>query len=462
MSRSRPALSVATSQPAPERWFGALFGAFLGLSFLKFGNPPIMEKWVTAPTNVYELVLGYPWPIGWAFFALALAVLASFAIGWQIKFPRWLLGLLLAWFGWQVVSAMQAVDLTLAIPTVKHFGACVACFCIGAFGLRRTGLSRTFWLGLLVPFFIVLAVGWEQHFGGLEQSRRYFFMYVYPQMTEVPPEYLKKISSERIFATLFYPNTLAGLLVLVSPLCLVQLWRVGGDGRMTGPARSVLVLLGAVAVTGCLYWSGSKGGWLLLLLLGVGMLLRLGLGRRIKAGIVIMLVVLGLAGFFWRYAGFFQRGATSVSARFDYWSAAIKTAVKEPWLGTGPGTFAIPYAAIKRPESEMARLAHNDYLQQASDSGFPGAILYGGFVVLALGYSFRRLKSGRWDPDAVNAEHFAVWLGVLGWALQSLMEFSLYIPALSWSAFALLGWLVSCETRADSQEGGSRAVLAAR
>jgi len=399
-----------------------LFGAFLGLSFLKFGNPPIMEKWVTAPTNVYELVLGYPWPIGWAYFALALAVLASFAIGWQMKFPRWLLGLLLAWFG---------------------------CFCIGAFGLRRTGLSRTFWLGLLVPFFIVLAVGWEQHFGGLEQSRRYFFMYVYPQMTEVPPEYLKKLSSERIFATLFYPNTLAGLLVLVSPICLVQLWRVGGDGRMTGPARSVLVLLGAVAVTGCLYWSGSKGGWLLLLLLGVGMLLRLGLGRRIKAGIVIMLVVLGLAGFFWRYAGFFQRGAP------------IKTAVKEPWLGTGPGTFAIPYAAIKRPESEMARLAHNDYLQQASDSGFPGAILYGCFVVLALGYSFRRLKSGRWDPDAVNAEHFAVWLGVLGWALQSLMEFSLYIPALSWSAFALLGWLVSCETRADSQDGGSWAVLAA-
>jgi len=112
-----------------------------------------MEKWVTAPTNVYELVLGYPWPIGWAYFALALAVLASFAIGWQIKFPRWLLGLLLAWFGWQVVSAMQAVDLTLAIPTVKHFGACVACFCHRGFWVATNRAVADFLAGPASPVF---------------------------------------------------------------------------------------------------------------------------------------------------------------------------------------------------------------------------------------------------------------------------------------------------------------------
>ena len=36
---------------------------------------------------------------------------------------------------------------------------------------------------------------------------------------------------------------------------------------------------------------------------------------------------------------------------------------------------------------------------------------------------------------------FAVWLGVLGWSLQSLVEFGLYIPALAWPAFTFLGWL---------------------
>jgi hypothetical protein len=37
----------------------------------------------------------------------------------------------------------------------------------------------------------------------------------------------------------------------------------------------------------------------------------------------------------------------------------------------------------------------------------------------------------------------AVWLGLLGWALQSLVEFGLYIPAIAWPAFGLLGWLVA-------------------
>jgi hypothetical protein len=36
----------------------------------------------------------------------------------------------------------------------------------------------------------------------------------------------------------------------------------------------------------------------------------------------------------------------------------------------------IPYRQLKAPEAEMTRLAHNDYLQQGSDSGGPGMLLY--------------------------------------------------------------------------------------
>src|SRR6266704_1726577 len=52
------------------RSFGAVFGAFLGLALLKFGNPPIMERFVTAPANVWEFVFNSPWPIAWAYWAL--------------------------------------------------------------------------------------------------------------------------------------------------------------------------------------------------------------------------------------------------------------------------------------------------------------------------------------------------------------------------------------------------------
>ena len=148
-------------------------------------------------------------------------------------------------------------------------------------------------------------------------------------------------------------------------------------------------------------------------------------------------LVLGLAGFFARHLGYFHRGATSVSARFDYWRAAVQITKEHPVFGTGPGTFFIPYQKIKRPESEPSRMTHNDYLEQASDSGIPGLLLYGSFVVGSLVWIARRMEF------LSDWQNFAIWLGVLGWALQSLMEFSLYIPALSWSAFAFLGWMIA-------------------
>ena len=103
----------------------------------------------------------------------------------------------------------------------------------------------------------------------------------------------------------------------------------------------------------------------------------------------------------------------------------------------------------------MARLAHNDYLQQASDSGWPAFLFYAAMVGGGLAVSGRRtLGTGSW-------EQFAVWLGVLGWALQSLVEFDLYIPALAWAAFALLGWLIA-STANDSTTPAKTAILPPR
>ena len=92
------------------------------------------------------------------------------------------------------------------------------------------------------------------------------------------------------------------------------------------------------------------------------------------------------------------------------------------------------YAKIKPPEAEMARLAHNDYLQQASDSGFIGGILYTGFIWSSLFLSWRKLNR--------SPLRLAVWFGLLGFALQSFVEFGLHIPALAWPFFLLLGWLL--------------------
>jgi O-antigen ligase len=149
--------------------------------------------------------------------------------------------------------------------------------------------------------------------------------------------------------------------------------------------------------------------------------------------------------------------------------AALQITKTNPLFGTGPGTFAIPYAQLKRPESEMSRLVHNDYLEQACDSGLPG---FSAYLVLVAGVLFLTGKPLFIGSSAVKAanqtsnpaqkrsaraeiaksypmgatqvdwQRFAVWLGLVGWSTQGLFEFGLYIPALAWVAFSFMGWLL--------------------
>ena len=410
-----------------------------------------MERWVEPPGNIYEFILGTPWPIGWAYFLLGSLALVGlyFAISSPripSGVPRWVLLLPLLWLGWQFIATFQSISLQLSAPTFRHFVVCAACFYLGFYVLSRSSKPSLFWSGPFCAFLIVLLVGWEQHFGGLQATREYFFREIYPQLKEVPPEYLKKMSSNRIFSTLFYPNALAGALLLLLPPLLALV--ASSQSLLTLAARLFLCTAISVGALGCLYWSGSKGGWLLMLLLALISLLRLNFSRSLKVTLVSVVLLVGLAGFAWRYASFFQKGATSVGARFDYWRAAISTAAANPGLGTGPGTFMRPYAQIKRSESEMTRMVHNDYLEQASDSGWVGFILYSALIGAGLfraGRPFFAKAKPPHPPASAESDWvpFCVWLGVLGWALQSLFEFSLYIPALAWASFAFLGLLLA-------------------
>jgi O-antigen ligase len=441
--KSAPGFVTATRSELLPRLFGGVFGGFLGLTLLKFGNPPIMEKWELAPTEIWGFVFSTPWPIAWAYWLLGLVVILGLVI--VVRLPsrggpagpsvKWLAAMPLVWLVWTGIAAIRTLDAQLTRATLAHFTGCVVCFYLGFLALSRVKRLGLFWSGLLCGFLLMLVVGWEQRFGGLDETRRYFRLYIYPQMTQIPPEYLKRMASNRIFSTLFYPNALAGALLLLLPAMLGFLGRA--RELLAADARWFLVCVTGSASLGCLYWSGSKGGWLLMLVAGLIALLRLPFRKYYKVALVTGVLVLGLGGFFWKYSSFFQKGATSVSARFDYWRAAVQTTRENPIFGTGPGTFYIPYSKIKRPESESSRLVHNDYLEQASDSGLPGCLVYTVFIVGALFYTWRSRvgKAGNWPV-------FLVWLGVFGWALQGFVEFGLYIPALAWPALAMLGWLL--------------------
>jgi O-antigen ligase len=250
----------------------------------------------------------------------------------------------------------------------------------------------------------------------------------------INPALLARFAKNRVMGTLVYPNALAGIILLLFPVSLVLAFN---NTKTLRPIIRTLAI-GMTLALGVLafFWSGSKFGWLIAMLIGGLCLFRLSWPMKLKILTLIAVAVLGLGIFAIRFHTYFANGATSATARLDYWRAAVQTTVSHPLFGTGPGTFQRPYARLKSPDAEMARLAHNDYLEQFSDSGLPGGILYSLWIVAALVLVGQNL----WKSE--NQIIFAIFLGLLGWFIQGFGEFELFIPALAWTAFILLGCLL--------------------
>lgn len=419
-------------------WRGIVIGLFIGMALFKLGNPVTLDHVMSKPNGMLEVAV-LSWPVAWGLLLLAPTLFAAFSGGarFQLPKPAWLFLALWVWFGWCVLSSARSVDPNLSRLTLLQFSAAVTIFTMGLWGLGQ-GRERLFFR-TLIPFFVLLLwLGFDQHYGGLEATRKMFFES--PNWEKFPKEYIAKIKSDRIFSTLVYPNAFAGVILLWLPVLTLALW--DWLQRLPQIARMVIAGLFIYMAAACFYWTGSKAGWLIALAIAGIALLHAPMKRSARIAIIVAVAIVGLGAFAVKYQSYFEKGATSANARFIYWQSASKIALERPVFGSGPGTFGVLFKTMKPPEAEMARLVHNDYLEQASDSGWLAAIAFLAFVGggLALTYSVARR----------SPIQFAVWLGLVGWALQGFVEFGLYIPAIAWSAFLLMGWLLSGRIPVDN------------
>jgi hypothetical protein len=440
--------------------YALMFGLFLGLAIWKFGNPVILDNKIITPSSPGEF-WSEAWPTHWAgwIFAPLAFVGATFAFTNRFRWPatRWLWLLPLLWFGWQLVSAIRTVDADLTAATLWQFFGCVACYFIGALVLGREAALRWLLVGVLAAFAFCLVRAADQRLVEFPQSHQMLAEGERTGWTNLPPQtllefkreqviittngmdvanpvILKKFAGGRVMGTLVYPNALAGAVLLLWPPALALAF---GAKKLRPAIRVSAIVVTALLGGAGFFWTGSKLGWLVAMALGGMCLFRLKWPLKIKIAALAFVIVVGLGIFSVRFHHYFAAGATSVGARFDYWRAALQTAETHPLTGTGPGTFQRPYAQIKSPDAEMARMAHNDYLEQFSDSGVPGGVFYGAWIMMALATVGRRV----WETE--NPVRFALFAGLLGWFVQGLGEFGLYIPALAWTAFALLGCLLA-------------------
>ena len=439
------------------------FGVLLGLGLLKFGNPIILDAEIPIPTRLSDL-WNEPWPaiwglsVVWGLSAAALLIGLSSARKESLKWQSWRFWLPLAWFIWQVASGGHSIDATLSRPTLAHFSAMVLCWWLGCYFLPIASWPRWLLIGILVALALCLVRATNQRWGGfrrdreslLEGQRTGWTNYPASDLLEmqrsrmllstndtlvINPLILVKLERARVSGTLVYPNALAGALLLLLPISILLAFRE--TVTLRPPIRFLSIGLTLLLGVGCFIWTGSKSAWLIAVgQMGIILADRPWSARGRTMAITI-LVLVGMVAFAIRFRAYFAAGATSVSARFDYWQVAWRTAVDHPGFGTGPGTFMRPYAQKKAPEAEMTRLVHNDYLEQFSDSGFPGGLLYLGWVGSALWLSGRTTLRHR-EPVRT-----ALWLGAAAWFIQGFVEFSLYIPGLAFLGWTFLGALTN-------------------
>jgi O-antigen ligase len=441
-------------------FYALAFGLFFGLCLWKFGNPVILDGKITPPVSPAEFLTD-PWPTHWANWIFLPVALAGTAIVFskRLRWPatKWLWLLPLLWFGWQLFSAEKTVDANLTAATLGQFAGCLACYFLGAFLFGNERLLRWLLIGVLAAFTFCLVRAVDQRLFEFPQNRQMLVEGEHTGWTNFPPEtllemkmenviittngvdmanpvILAKFSKGRVNGTLVYPNALAGAVLLLFPISLLLAFN--STRRLRPVIRAIVIALTLFLGGAGFFWTGSKLGWLIAMTVGGACLFRRKWPARFKWAALTLVLLVGLGIFAVRFHNYFAAGATSASARLDYWRAAVQTTFAHPLLGTGPGTFQRPYAQLKSPEAEMARLTHNDYLEQFSDSGAAGGIFYGTWIVLSLVIIGRRV----WNFG--NPIAFAIFIGLLGWFVQGIGEFGLYVPALAWTAFTLLGCLI--------------------
>ncbi len=230
---------------------------------------------------------------------------------------------------------------------------------------------------------------------------------------------LTRTANKRIYSTFTLSNSLAGYLLILMPTLIVLLALAKSkSGKWT--LLVVLHLLGLA-----LFFTFSKGGWLVGLILIALFLISLGrkwFARRwaLAAGIVVIAAIMlgtsiGLSPTLrTRLDGMAGELGGSARVRTQYWMAGLSMWRTSPVLGIGPGNFKHYYMTHQSVAAEEAQHAHNDYVQILAECGplaLAGYVLFWAAVLIG---SARQREELTLPPESPPLQIVLPIAGVLG------------------------------------------------
>ena len=234
-----------------------------------------------------------------------------------------------------------------------------------------------------------------------------------------------RLKEARVSGDFTVCNSYAGYLVLVFPLLLGTMWKLGSRVTPPLPAKLLLTLPCAGVFLFLLKETGSRGG-ILAMLAGAFLILPcLRLTRKWKY-LLWSLVPVGLTGFFLLVK--FGRGFNSMLIRFDYFQAAVKMMFLHPFTGAGWGEFLNDYLILKNVVNDEApHSPHNFVLTLGSQCGIPAFLISCILLALPLIAALLLLSRRSREKELSFPDTCFVW-GLGAWTFHSMLELNYETP----------------------------------
>lgn len=266
-----------------------------------------------------------------------------------------------------------------------------------------------------------------------------------------------------VSGTFYQADVAAGWLLMLAPIALAL-----AIGSRT-PEHTLLYFLVALVLGGGLLLTYSRGGQLCLAL--VFALLTLATWRRVGARAPLIAAALGVSIVV--FAGLVTGGGrvqvvprkmvartaelgtrdTSVRARVEFWSGALRMAAARPLAGWGPTSFGRIFPRYQPGVKFYSKYVHNEYLTLLSEGG---VLTLGAFVAFLgiLGWSAWWATRRAVDPADEAAPVRPVFglygaaAGLAAAALHLCVDVDWEFPVVQLTWFALAGLLVAGATEA--------------
>ena len=408
------------------------------ISAIKFGSVVDVTGIGFYPLSLFEWLFS-PWPPflvpAFTGFSLFLAILCLFRSDHTLLNSHTLnmlmpVGTLLVI---SLLGLIQTTEIDYALLFVWHILA-IFNFLLAVY-IQTLVFPRSkqfFLICIVVGAIYSMSLGVIQVYSGFEETKKFAVIMEKEKGNKLSSAMKDRLSQTRAFASFTYPNSYAAHLILVIPLVLAFIWKWSRSFHPPLVSQIVLTSLTAVLSFSTLYFTGSRGSGLALIIsiISIAIINRSQVSGWIKHnkgtfffllfGILLLLAALLLL------ATFKGRTLASAGARFDYYTAALKMFLFNPLYGVGLGEFFTWYLRLKPLGAEETRLAHNLFLHFLSQCGILGGFGAAYFLSQPI-LIYRLVKKNHLRVESPMVLH-AVLLGCLAWGFHALTDFNVQIP----------------------------------